>query len=73
MVANLSGNPHKVRRAIVQRYYSGPAVKNYQNIQQDETRELLRVMADSPDDFYNHLKRSVALHVLTFTSSQTHP
>jgi hypothetical protein len=68
MVANLSGTPHKVRRAIVQRYYSGPAAKNYQIVQQDETRELLRVMADSPDDFYNHLKRSVARNIPTFTS-----
>lgn len=72
MITNMSGNPHKARRAVAQRYYSGPAAKNHQNVQQEEARDLLRLIAASPADLQKHLKRSVALHVPTFTSLQIH-
>ena len=73
MITSASGHPHKVRRAIASRYYSGPAAKNYQMIQQDETRDLLCAIAASPDDLDNHLKRFVAPHIPAFTTLQTHP
>jgi hypothetical protein len=72
VLTSTSGAPHKVRRAIASRYYSGPAAKNYQSVQQDETLDLLRVIAASPDDLRDHLKRFVAPHIPTFTSLQTH-
>lgn len=59
MITNLSGQPHKVRRAIAQRYYSGSAAKNHQFVQEQEARDLLRVIATSPDDLFDHLKRCV--------------
>ncbi|KIM84344.1 hypothetical protein PILCRDRAFT_818691 [Piloderma croceum F 1598] len=67
MISSASGHPHKVRRAIASRYYSGPAAKNYQIIQQDETHDLLCAIAASPDDLHNHLKRFGANIVLLST------
>ena len=66
MLTNTSGAPHKVRRAIAQRYFSGPAAKKHQNVQEAEAHELLRALVASPDDLHNHLNRFVAPHILIF-------
>ena len=72
MLTHLSGNPHRVRRTIAQRYYSGPAAKAHQHVQQEETHDLLRVISASPNDLRNHLNRFVPPHISAFTLLQTH-
>jgi hypothetical protein len=69
MLTNMTGEPHRVRRATAQRYYSGSAARKHQHVQQQEARDLLRVIAASPDDLRDHLKRFVASHTPILTSS----
>jgi len=73
MISSASGHPHKVRRALASRYFSGPAAKHYRTIQQDETRDLLCAIAASPDNLYDHLKLFVAPHIPAFNLLQKHP
>lgn len=56
-MTSLSGKPYKIRRAIAQRYYPRSAANNRQFVQEQNARDLLRVIAISPDDVLDHLKR----------------
>jgi cytochrome P450 len=49
----------KILRRLLQDGLSARAVKTYRPIQVQENRVFLRLLADSPDDFRAHIRRSV--------------
>ncbi|KAF8491245.1 cytochrome P450 [Gautieria morchelliformis] len=63
-VTNSNGEVHRVRRSIVQRYFSGQAAVKHRSHQQDEARMLLANLLKSPDLLELHLKGHAASSIL---------
>ena len=57
----ISGEAHRVRRAAVRHYFSGPASVKHRHHQEQESRVLVANLLKRPDDLDNHIKQLVAL------------
>ncbi|KAG6847472.1 hypothetical protein H0H93_007898 [Arthromyces matolae] len=53
----ISGDPHRVRRSTVQRYFSGPASVKHRYHQQEESRILVANLLNTPDALEDHIKQ----------------
>lgn len=60
LLAQLSGEPHKIRRAVVQKTLSPLSVIQQRSNQINETVYLLNKILTTPKDFFKHLDMYVA-------------
>ncbi|KAG6872026.1 hypothetical protein C0995_013808 [Termitomyces sp. Mi166 len=63
----ISGEAHRIRRTIVQRYFSGPASVKHRYHQQEESRVLLANLLKNPDDLEDHIKQHTSSSILLGT------
>ncbi|KAH9475818.1 Cytochrome P450 monooxygenase 208 [Psilocybe cubensis] len=63
----ISGEPHRVRRATVQRYFSGPASVKHRHHQQEESRVLAANLLRRPDALDDHIKQHTSSSILLGT------
>ncbi|GJJ08930.1 hypothetical protein Clacol_003150 [Clathrus columnatus] len=64
ILTNADGEAHRVRRSIVQRYFSGLAAVKHRSHQQDEARVLANNLLKSPELIELHLKGHAASSIL---------
>ncbi|KAF9457241.1 cytochrome P450 [Collybia nuda] len=63
----VSGEPHRIRRGTVQRYFSGPASVKHRYHQQEESRILVANLLARPDSLEDHIKQHTSSSILLGT------
>ncbi|PPQ81185.1 hypothetical protein CVT26_010295 [Gymnopilus dilepis] len=63
----ISGEGHRIRRTMVQRYFSGPASVKHRYHQQEESRVLVTNLLKRPDDLEDHIKQHTSSSILLGT------
>ncbi|KAF5348321.1 hypothetical protein D9756_010457 [Leucocoprinus leucothites] len=63
----VSGEAHRIRRTVVQRYFSGPASVKHRYHQQQESRVLVANLLKRPDDLEDHIKQHTSSSILLGT------
>ncbi|GJJ08925.1 hypothetical protein Clacol_003145 [Clathrus columnatus] len=64
ILTNADGEAHRIRRSVVQRYFSGLAAVKHRSHQQDEARVLANNLLKSPELIELHLKGHAASSIL---------